>query len=51
MRHCVCLVLSPQTIYGVLGGGVPGKHVRRVVAAYLGITEDEVTAWAAEASS
>ena len=42
--------ISPQTLYGVLHGHVPGRHVCRSIAAYLEISTEQVAAWAREAA-
>ena len=38
--------ISPQTLYDVLAGRPPGRHVRRALAAYLEIPAELVTEWA-----
>ena len=45
--------LSPQTIYNILGGQVPGKHVAWAIVEYLAVrppdadlSVDTVQAWA-----
>ena len=39
--------ISPQTLHEVLGGRVPGTHVRRAIATYLAIAPAQVAEWAA----
>ena len=45
------LDVSPQSLYDVMGGRVPGKYLGRVVAGYLGVTPDQIAAWATETST
>jgi len=40
--------LSPQTIHEVVAGCQPGRHVQRALAIYLGVTPEEIAAWAEE---
>lgn len=42
--------ISPQTLYDLLGGHVPSRHVCRTIATYLEITPHQVAAWAREAA-
>ena len=38
--------VSPQTLYELIGGRLPGKHVLRAVALYLEVSPGEVAMWA-----
>jgi len=40
--------VSPETLHRVLLGRMPGRHVRRALAAYLGVAPSQVAAWASE---
>ena len=41
--------ISHQTLHELLTGArVPGRHVRRALASFLGISRDQIAAWARE---
>lgn len=46
---CRAIGISPQTLYGLLGGRSPGRHVTRAIAAYLEMPAGSVAAWATPA--